>query len=81
MDQNNCGLVSLREVSRGVTFQTGLKCDFFFHKKTHIFSNKICKAPVDYRMHPYLCMVYTFPRPGAGILPQATEIRPLSAKY
>ena len=46
-----------------------------FRSKSFPFRHPIRKAPADYRMHPRFYMHPTFPRPGAGILPQAIEIR------
>ena len=51
------------------------KMFFLIRLRNYVFlGTRTCKATADYRMHPYLCKAPNFPRPGAGILPQATEI-------
>ena len=48
------------------------------------FRLQTCQAPANNRMSLRFCMHLIFPRPGAGILPQATEIpsgRPQGLKF
>ena len=59
-------------------------CQRFSHSflsKYKFLCTRTCKATADYHMHPYLRMAPNFLRPGAGILPSATEIITLSTLF
>ena len=45
------------------------------YQNTSFFCTRTCEATANDRVHPHLCKAHNYPRPGAGILPQATEIR------
>ena len=45
------------------------------HQNTSFLCSRTCEATANDRVHPHLCKAHNCPRPGAGILPQATEIR------